>query len=214
MPSAFPGRRSIHNPQSSVLLLACGALAREVIALRERHGWAVDICCVPALLHNTPDRIPPAVEKRILELRDQYQRIVVVYGDCGTSGSLDAALDRLGIERIAGPHCFEQYGGERHDQIMRDTPGTYFLTDFLARHFDQLVWRGLGLDRFPQLRDDYFGHYKQIVFFAQTADADLLQHAYRAAERLNLPLRVEYLGYGALETRLLALLNSVAVNPM
>jgi hypothetical protein len=208
--------RQIHRVgvgENSVLLLACGALAREVIALRERHGWPADIYCVPALLHNTPGRITPAVEKRIADVRDQYQRIIVVYGDCGTSGALDAALDRLGVERVAGPHCFEQYGGEIHDQMMRDAPGTYFLTDFLVRHFVQLVWRGLGLDRYPQLRDDYFGHYTQIVYFAQTQDDHLLQRAYQAAELLNLPLRVEYVGYGALETRLLALLDNVLISP-
>lgn len=199
MPSAAQNRHS-------VLLLACGALAREVIALRDRYGWDADICCVPALLHNTPDRIPPAIEKRIRALRSQYQCVVVVYRDCGTSGALDDALDRLGVERIAGPHCYEQYGSTRYDQIVRDVPGTYFLTDFLARHFDQLVWRGLGLDRHPQLRDDYFAHYEQMVYFAQTRDDDLLQCASRAAARLNLPLRVEYIGYGALETRLVALM--------
>ena len=209
MPSVSRPYRSVRSPQSSVLLLACGALAQEVIALRERHGWPVDICCAPALLHNTPERIPPAIEKRILDLRNRYRRIIVVYGDCGTSGALDVALDRLGVERIAGPHCFEQYGGEQHDQIMRETPGTYFLTDFLVRHFDQLVWRGLGLDRFPQLRDDYFGNYEQIVYFAQREDEDLLRRAHHAAERLKLPLHVQYVGYGALESRLLALLDGL-----
>lgn len=189
-----------------ILLLACGALAREVITLRNRYEWSADIYCVPALYHNTPNKIAPAVEKRLQALRAHYERVIVVYGDCGTNGGLDTALNRLGVERIAGPHCFEQYGGQRHDQLMRETPGTYFLTDFLVRHFDRLVWRGLGLDRFPQLRDDYFGNYEQAVYFAQTDDPELLARAEHAAALLKLPLRVEYVGCGDLETRLVALL--------
>lgn len=190
------------------LLLACGALSREVIALRDRHGWSADVYCVPALLHNTPGRIAPAVEKRIIEMRDRYQRVIVVYGDCGTSGALDEALARLGVERISGPHCFEQYGGALHDALLEQTPGTFFLTDFLVRHFDGLVWRGLGLDRFPQLRDDYFGHYEQIVYFAQTDDAVLRSRAEQAAARLGLPLRVEQSGFGDLEKRLTLLMQA------
>ncbi len=190
-----------------ILLLACGALAREVIALRDRHGWQADVYCVPALLHNTPGKITPAVEKQIVELRDQYARVIVVYGECGTNGALDQALARLGVERIAGPHCFEQYGGDVHDSIMEEKPGTFFLTDFLARHFEALVWRGLGLDRHPQLRDAYFGHYEQVAYLAQTDDPALVARAERAAQALGLPLVVERLGYGALESRLLALMQ-------
>jgi hypothetical protein len=191
-----------------LLLIACGALAREVIYLREKHAWDAEIVCVPALYHNTPNKIAPAVEKRILALRGQYQRIIVVYGDCGTNGDLDSALARLGVERISGPHCFEQYGGACHDQHMDQTPGTYFLSDFLVRHFDKFVWHSLGLDRYPQLRDDYFGNYQQVVYLAQTNDPDLLTRAKQAAAKLGLPLRIEHVGYGALETRLLATITS------
>jgi hypothetical protein len=191
-----------------ILLLACGALAREVIALRDRYGWQADVYCVPALLHNTPGKIAPAVEKRILQLRDHYSRVIVVYGDCGTNGALDAALARLGVERIAGPHCFEQYGGTVHDSIMEQKPGTFFLTDFLVRHFDALVWRGLGLDRYPELRDTYFGNYEQVAYLAQTDNADLMARAERAAQTLGLPLVVEHVGYGDLESRLVALMQS------
>ncbi|MFN8419919.1 MAG: DUF1638 domain-containing protein [Anaerolineae bacterium] len=187
----------------TTLLLACGALARELIALREKHAWDADIFCIPAPLHNTPGKIAPAVERRILELRERYKRIIVVYGDCGTSGALDKTLEKLGVERISGPHCFEQYGGAIHDQYMEQTPGTYFLSDFLVRHFDSLVWRGLGLDRYPQLRDDYFGNYQQLVYLAQTDDPDLRVQAHIAAEKLQLPLKIEQVGYGALESRLL-----------
>ncbi len=185
-----------------ILLLACGALAREVITLRDRYGWPADIYCVPALLHNTPGKIPPAIERRILDMRNQYDQVIVVYGDCGTSGALDETLARLGVERIAGPHCFEQFGGVRHDAILEEMPGTFFLTDFLVRHFEGLVWRGLGLNRFPQLREDYFGNYQQIVYLAQTTDTDLLARAEHAATQLGLPLRVETIGYGDFEIRL------------
>jgi hypothetical protein len=203
-------QHSALNPEPSVLLLACGALAREVIALRDRHGWDANVLCVPAILHNTPNRITPAVEKRILELREHYTRIIVVYGDCGTGGVLDAALARLGVDRVAGPHCYEQYGGSLHDTLMDSTPGTFFLTDFLVRHFDAMVWRNLGLDRYPQLRDDYFEHYEQVVYLAQTDDADLRARAEIAAQRLGLPLRVESVGYGELERRLIRLFGDYA----
>ncbi len=201
------------EPSHKILLLACGALAQEVIALREQHGWPADIFCAPAILHNTPGRIAPAVEKRITELRERYERVIVVYGDCGTSGTLDEALERLGVERIAGPHCYEQYGGAVFDKVMDEQPGTYFLTDFLVRHFDSLVWRGMGLDRYPQLRDEYFRNYEQVLYLAQTDDPDLLQRAERAAAMLGLPLRVNRVGYGDLETRLLALLSHNGVGP-
>jgi Protein of unknown function (DUF1638) len=202
--------RDISENSDRILLLACGALAREVIALRDQYGWQADVYCVPALLHNRPGKIAPAVEKRIIALRDKYSRVVVVYGECGTNGALDEALARLGVERIAGPHCFEQYGGAVHDSIMAEKLGTFFLTDFLARHFDALVWRGLGLDRYPQLRDTYFGNYEQVVYLAQTDDADLLARAERAAEALGLPLVVAEVGYGDLESRLVALMTPIA----
>lgn len=192
-----------------ILLLACGALAREVIALRDKYEWNADVLCVPALLHNRPGKIAPAVERRILTLRDQYARVIVVYGDCGTGGALDCALARLGVERVAGPHCFEQYGGALHDAISEETPGTFFLTDFMVRTFDGLVWRGLGLDRYPELRDDYFGNYEQVVYLAQTDNPELKQRAAQAAEKLGLPLRVEFVGYGELERRLLAAICSI-----
>lgn len=200
---------SDHAP---TLLLACGALAREVIALRTRYTWQADIQCLPALLHNTPNRIAPAVEARIRALREHYARVIVVYGDCGTAGALDAALDRLGVERISGPHCYEQFGGAAHDAILNETPGTYFLSDFLVRHFEALVWRGLGLDRYPALRDDYFGHYQQIVYLAQTTDADLQARAEAAAARLRLPLHTLFVSYGALESRLVDLMNAPGQN--
>jgi len=190
--------------KNSTLLVACGALARDVIDLRDAHGWSADITCVPALLHNTPSKIAPAVERKICAMREHYTRIIVVYGDCGTSGELDAALARLGVERVAGPHCYEQFAGAGYERVMDATPGTYFLTDFLVRHFDALVWRGLGLDRHPELLADYFGNYEQVIYLAQRDDADLARRAVAAAERLRLPLYVQPTGGGDLETRLCA----------
>lgn len=205
---------SMPMPRHPILLLACGALARDVIALRDTHRWSVDILCVPALLHNTPHRIAPAVEARITALREQYERIIVVYGDCGTSGALDVALDRLGVDRISGPHCFEQFGGSVHDQALESEPGTFFLTDFLVRSFDALVWHNLGLDRHPELLGDYFAHYQQVVYLAQTPSETLRVQAARCAERLGLPLIVKEVGYGDLEIRLLNLLASPVANPV
>jgi hypothetical protein len=182
-------------------------LAREVIALRDKHRWQADVLGVPALLHNWPERIPPAVQKRIAELRNQYERLVVVYGDCGTAGKLDEILAAEGIERVAGPHCYEMYANGRFDEMMAEAPGTYFLTDYLVQSFDHLVIEGLGLDRRPELREDYFRHYTRVLFLAQRDDPLLLQKAQRAAEYLQLPLEIRPAGYGALEQRLVTLMN-------
>jgi hypothetical protein len=195
----------------STLLIACGALAREVIALRDRHGWDAKILAIPALLHNTPDRIPPAVEKRVKEVAADYERIFILYGDCGTGGHLDATLEKLGIERISGPHCYEQYAGvEGFEALMDEEPGTFFLTDYLTQSFDHLVIEGLGLDVNPGLRDMYFGNYRRMVYLQQRSDPGLLEKAQWAADALDLPLEVRPTGYGALEERLLALMNGHA----
>ena len=191
------------------MLIACGALAREVIALRDRHGWAADVVGVPALLHNWPERIPPAVRRRIGELRQQYRRLVVVYGDCGTAGVLDKMLAAEGVERVAGPHCYEMYADGSFADLMAEAPGTYFLTDYLAHSFDHLVIEGMGLDRHPELREMYFRHYTRVLYLAQRDDPALLEKARQAADYLGLPLAVRPAGYGALESRLLALLEEV-----
>ncbi|MEW5987154.1 MAG: DUF1638 domain-containing protein [Chloroflexota bacterium] len=188
-------------------LIACGALAREVLALRNRYGWAADVLAVPALLHNRPDHIPPAVLARIQEARASYERVIVVYGDCGTGGQLDKLLAAEGVQRVAGPHCYEMYANGHFAALMDEAPGTFFLTDFLAQSFDHLVIEGLGLDRFPELRDDYFGHYTRVVYLAQRDDPALRERAQWAADSLGLPLEIRPVGYGALETRLLALLT-------
>jgi len=191
----------------STCLIICGALAREILALKERHGWQVDVVAVPATFHMIPARIAPAVEKRIVELRQRYDRLIVVYGDCGTGGALDEMLDRLGVERIAGPHCYEWYGGSLFQQLMDEEPGTYFLTDFMVRHFRTLVLKSMGLDRFPQLKQDYFGNYRRVVYLVQKPDPALIEQAKAVASYLGLPLEIRATGYNFLEARLLELLQ-------
>ncbi len=183
-------------------LIACGALARELVALKQKHGWDAYILGLPALLHNHPGSIPAAVLSRIREARKHYDRVIVAYGDCGTGGQLDSALEAEGVERIRGPHCYEMYAANRFESLMAEEPGTFFLTDYLANSFDRLVVRELGLDRFPELRDDYFRHYKRVVYLAQRDDPALRDRAEQAARFLGLPLEIVATGYGALETRL------------
>jgi hypothetical protein len=189
-------------------LVACGALAREVIALKEKHGWEADILAVPALLHNQPDRIPSAVLKRIRQARRSYDRVIVVYGDCGTGGLLDALLAQEGVERVSGPHCYEMYANGRFDNLMAQAMGTFFLTDYLVRSFDHLVIEGLGLDRHPELRNDYFANYTRVVYLAQRHDVELRQKAEAAARAIGLPLEILPVGYGALEARLVERMNA------
>lgn len=203
----IPDTNSAAAVPHDTVLIACGALAREVIALRDRHGWAADVVGVPALLHNWPERIPPAVRRRIGDLRQQYRRLVVVYGDCGTAGVLDKMLAAEGVERVAGPHCYEMYADGSFADLMAEAPGTYFLTDYLAYSFDHLVIEGMGLDRHPELREMVFHNYTRVLYLAQRDDPALLAKAQQAADYLGLPLEVRPAGYGALESRLLALLE-------
>jgi hypothetical protein len=191
----------------TIALIACGALAREVLALRQRHGWDADVLGVPSLLHNHPDRIPAAVLARIREARLKYSQVIVVYGDCGTGGRLDELLAAEGVRRVAGPHCFEMYAGGQFESIIAEELGTYFLTDYLVQSFDHLVLEGLGLDRYPELRDDYFGHYTRAVYLQQRDDPALRERAQRAADCLKLPLEIRPAGYGALEERLVKLIS-------
>lgn len=191
--------------------IICGALAREVLDIIERHGWDVDVVGVSAMDHMYPDRIAPDVEVRIRELRDRYARLIVVYGDCGSRGALDEVLDRYGIDRVAGPHCYEMYGGNGFYELMEEKPATFFLTDFLVRAFRGTVMKGLGLDRFPQLKEDYFRNYKRLVYLAQTEDPELHEKAERIAEYLELPLEIRETGYGLLEERLVEMMNKLGI---
>jgi hypothetical protein len=175
-----------------VLIIACGALAREVLALKLDH---IDIACLPAQLHNHPKRIPEAMRAKIGANREAYDEILCLYGDCGTGGELDRVLAEEGVSRIEGAHCYAFYAGEEaFAALAEEEPGTFYLTDFLVRHFDALVIRGLGLDRFPELRADYFGNYRRVVHLAQFDDPDMETKAKAAAERLGLAYERRFTG--------------------
>ena len=182
------------------LLIACGALARETLAVLEANGLDhVELTCISALLHNRPERIPAAVREKIQEARGRYDRILVLYADCGTGGELDRTLTEEGVERIEGPHCYAFYAGrEVFDRLQDAEPGTFYLTDFLARQFDTLVIEGLGLDRHPDLMPLYFGNYRRLIYLAQTDDSDLTARAEAAAQRLGLTFERRLTGLGDL----------------
>ncbi len=183
-------------------MVACGALARELVDVKRRHGLGdLDITCLPASLHNRPERIPAAVRARIRANRERYERIFVAYADCGTGGLLDRVLADEGVERLAGAHCYEFYAGrEEFARLSEEDPGTFYLTDFLARNFDRLVISGLGLDRHPHLLPTYFANYRRLVYLSQVDDPALVETARRAAERLGLAFEHRRTGYGGLET--------------
>ena len=182
------------------LVIACGALARELLAVVEANKLVhIDVTCLPAILHNRPEKIPAAVRRKIHGARGKYDDILCLYGDCGTGGSLDAVLEEEGVERIPGAHCYEFFAGApAFAAIMEEEIGTFFLTDYLVRHFDRLIIKGLGLDRFPQLRDEYFEHYTRVVYLAQTKDAALMAKAQAAAARLGLAFEMRVTGYGGI----------------
>jgi len=192
--------------------IICGALAREVQAIVRKHEWSVDIYGVPAIDHMYPDRIAPDVSRKYLAIREQYDRVLVVYGDCGTRGTLDEFLAQHNLDRIVGPHCYEMYGGGLIDDLMEEDPGTFFLTDFLVRGFKGTIWRGLGLDRYPELRDDYFHNYRRLVYLTQATDETLLAKAQEIANILMLSLEVRPTGYGELETRITEWMVSTELN--
>jgi Protein of unknown function (DUF1638) len=184
-----------------VLVIACGALAREILMLRDGPLGRFDVTCLPAKLHNRPERIAEAVRGKIRDKRAAYDEIFCLYGDCGTAGALDRVLAEEGVTRIAGPHCYSFYAGEAaYDAMVEEELGTFFLTDFLARHFDKLVYAGLGLDRHPELRDAYFGHYRKLVYLAQTDDPDANAKAQAAAARLGLAYERRFTGLAGLES--------------
>lgn len=188
--------------QGRILLLACGALAREILDLIARNGWShMDLHCLPAILHNYPDRITPAVEAAIVTHRDSYDDIFVVYADCGTGGHLQTLCEKLGVQMVEGPHCYAFFEGLTAFAA-RDEIDAFYLTDFLVRQFDAFVVNPLGLDRHPHLRDMYFGNYRRLVYQAQTDDPALTAKARAHAERLGLAFERRFTGYGDLATTL------------
>lgn len=194
------------DTKRGTLIIACGALAREIAALRRANGWtAVDVCCLPPELHNRPERIAPAVQEKIRAHRGEYHSIFAAYADCGTGGRLDAVLVAAGVERLPGAHCYEFFAGARaFAELAAAEPGTFYLTDFLTRHFERLVVRGLGIDRHPELAQEYFRNYRKVVYLAQTRSATLLEQARQIASRLGLEFEHRHTGFGELGTALTA----------
>ncbi|MCE8017033.1 DUF1638 domain-containing protein [Halomonas sp. MCCC 1A17488] len=193
---------------SSTLIIACGALAREIMALIDANDWHdVRLECLPADLHNRPDRIPEAVGRKLREA-SRYSRIFVAYADCGTGGLLDEVLAEHGAERLPGAHCYDVYAGESVIAALSEQElGTFYLTDFLVRHFDRLVIQELGIEHHPQLASLYFGQYRRLVYLSQRDDPALQAAAQRAAARLGLSFEYRHTGYGELATSLVRLVS-------
>ncbi|MDU8945377.1 DUF1638 domain-containing protein [Ovoidimarina sediminis] len=186
--------------QGRILLLACGALAREILAVIRANGWEhLDLACLPAILHNTPEKIPGAVREAVDKHRSTYDEIFVVYADCGTGGLLQSTCEQLGVRMIEGPHCYSFFEGNDVFAAHAENEFTaFYLTDFLVRQFDAFVTKPLGLDRHPELRDMYFGNYETLVYQAQTDDPALTSKAEACAKRLGLRFERRFTGYGDL----------------
>ncbi|HEY5628503.1 MAG TPA: DUF1638 domain-containing protein [Candidatus Limnocylindrales bacterium] len=213
-----PGRRPTASSRAPAptLVVGCGALARELLELVERNGLAgaVDVRCLPAQLHNRPHEIAPAVDAKLAELAGDYDRVFVAYADCGTGGALDAVLARYDAERLPGAHCYATYAGlAEFVALAAEEPGTFYLTDFLARSFDALVVRGLGLDRHPELLHVYFAGYRRVVYLSQHEDPELLAMARCAATRLGLAFEHRPTGYGELGSAMARLAGGLTVGP-
>ncbi|HXP74255.1 MAG TPA: DUF1638 domain-containing protein [Stellaceae bacterium] len=199
-----------------LLLIACGALAHEVMAVLRMSGLeGIEVQCLPAKLHNTPHKIPEAVRAKIREERPHFERIFVLYGDCGTGGLLDDVLAEEGVERIAGAHCYEFFAGTpAFNELAEEEAGSFYLTDFLARHFERLIMQGLGINRHPELLPLYFGNYKRVVYLAQTDSRALREKAKLAAERLGLAYEYRFTGYGDLRPAISAAAASSDLLPI
>ena len=187
-----------------VLVIACGALAREIMALKRANGWdGMDVTCLPPELHNRPERIPESVANAIREARQTHTRMFVAYADCGTGGALDRVLQAEGVERLPGAHCYEFFATSPEFMALHDAePGTFYLTDFLVRHYERLVEVGLGMDRHPELAREYFRHYRRVVYLVQAPDAQLSAQAAAIAVRLGLGYEERRTGYGDLASTL------------
>ncbi|MEO0618612.1 MAG: DUF1638 domain-containing protein [Pseudomonadota bacterium] len=195
-------RGAAKKEPGSTLLIACGALAREIVQLIELNGWShLDVTCLPAKLHNEPEKIPEAVREKIRAARHDYELIRVVYADCGTGGLLDAVCAEEGVERIDGPHCYAFFSGNAAFEARGDADMTaFFLTDYLVRHFDKLIWEGFGLDRRADMREFLFGNYERVVYLAQIEDQVLESEARAIADRLALTYEYRFTGFGDLES--------------
>lgn len=196
--------------KAKVLVIACGAIAKELVRISKMNQWGhIRFQCLPPELHNKPDRIPGAVREMIETNAGEYEKVFVAYADCGTGGRLDKVLHEYGIERIPGAHCYEFYAGsDSFNELSEDEPGSFYLTDFLVRHFDRLVIKGLGIDLYPQLITDYFGNYKRLVYLAQTDSQQLQEMAREQAALLRLEYCYRYYGDEPLSQTLAPTLSS------
>tara|TARA_R110002012_G_scaffold119901_3_gene269010 strand:- start:1278 stop:1916 length:639 start_codon:yes stop_codon:yes gene_type:complete len=187
-----------------ILLIACGALAREILDLKAANGWThLDLTCLPANLHLYPEKITAAVRAAVAKHRDNYDDIFVVYADCGTGGLLQTACAEMGVQMVAGPHCYSFFEGNAQFAKTSETEiTTFYLTDFLVRQFDAFIIKPMGLDRHPELRDMYFGNYEKLVYQAQTDDPALTEKAKTCAETLGLTFERRFTGYGDLKVAL------------
>lgn len=193
-----------------VRVIACGALARELKAVQKLNGWHhLQLVCLPASLHNRPEQIAGAVQQALEQARAEgCERLFVAYADCGTGGGLDRVLEPLKVERLPGAHCYAAFAGlERFAQWQDNEPGTFYLTDFLVRHFQRLVLKELGIEAHPELAALYFGHYKRVLYLAQQVDAELLNLAEQAAAQLGLAFDWTLTGYGALHSALIPMME-------
>ncbi len=194
------------KPQSDILMIACGALAKETNILIRRHGWQVDLKALPAVYHMTPPKIVRDLDAMLSELRPHYRQVIVVYGECGTA-NIDEILARHDAVRVSGPHCYEMYAGEQQfAELMEEEAGTFFLTDWLLRAYEKAVLRGMGLDKHPELAPMIFGNYRRLVYLSQQPNDKLLAKAAAIAADMGWEFEHRHTGYGALETRLMELM--------
>lgn len=190
------------SDKAKILIIACGALAREILDLVRINGWdQIGITCLPAKLHNHPTQIPDRLREKIRDAKasGEFSKILIGYADCGTGGLIDKMIEEEGVERIGGPHCYSFFAGEaRFDEIAEEELGTFYLTDYLVRAFDTLIMEGMGLNKYPEMRDLMFGNYKRLVYLAQVDDPELDRQAKAAAEKLGLSFERIKTGYGEL----------------
>ena len=194
------------EPSDKILILACGALSKEISALIRLNNWThLKTRYLPAILHNSPDKITEQLRNNLQSAQAKFSRIFIGYADCGTGGEIDSMLDEFGVQRLPGAHCYEFYSGNQSfAEMMDEEPGSFFLTDFLVEAFEKLVWQGMKIDRYPELLDVYFKHYKKLVYLGQTENTELQTQAVKIARRLGLKYEYRFTGYGELAPALSA----------